>query len=271
MLGDFIVERCSTTGTTSPYSLSLGVPSNSTYQRWSGGDFASGDVVFYVARTQPNSPGGMKYEEGWGVLATGTAWTITRNVLKSSNSNSAVDWQLQDLYVVYSAPVGVALGKLLVGNIATTRPSWAQAGFEWFDKSAGLASRWLRKVYNGTSDVETGRYHAVNGVYTAAMSMDIVDNGAANLTISDMHRDKFIDFNVTAAGRTCTLGTVSSYAKGFAFGVYGYGATGNNVALTPDGAEKINEGAAGAALNIAGGAPKIVRADHVRGAWLVYG
>lgn len=271
MLSDFIVERCETTGTSSPYSLSLGVPGNSTYQRWSDGDFTSGDVVFYVARSQPNSPGGMKYEEGWGILTTGTSWTITRNVLKSSNSNAAVDWQLQDLYVVYSAPVGVALGKLLTGNIATSKPAWAQMGFEWLDKSAGVSTRWLRKIFNGTTDVETGRYHAANGVYTAAMSMDVVDNGAAGLTIADVHRDKFIDFNVTAASRTCTLGAVSTYAKGFAFGVYGYGSTSNNIALTPDAAEKINEGAAGAALNIAGGSPKIVRADHVRSAWLVHG
>ena len=101
--------------------------------------------------------------------------------------------------------------------------------------------------------------------------MDILDQGASNITIDATHRDKFIYLNVTALGRTCTVSPVSTYARGFCFGVYGYGATGNNVSLTPDAAEKINEASVGVVLSIAGGSPKIVRADHVRSAWIVHG
>jgi len=270
MLADFTVEQCSTTGTSNPYALSVGVLSG--YQAWSAAGIASGTVVIYVAKTAPSSPGGMKYEMGYGALTTGSPWTIARTgIIKSSNGNAAVDWQSQDIYYVMSAPFDAALAGLMVGNMATSRPAWAQAGFEWLDKTAGLATRWLRKLYSGSADIETGRLHVVNGVYTAAMSMDAIDIGAAGVTVDDTHRDKFLDFNVTAAGRTCTLSAGASYAKGFAFGVYGYGSLANNVALTPNGSETINDGAGGAALNILGGAPKIVRWDHVRGAWRVHG
>ena len=266
MMKDAVAETCATVGTG---SFALGGALNAGFNTFAT-RFTSGVTVYYFAKTTQASLNGPKYEYGVGTFTSPS--TITRADVKlSSNANAAVSWLATDTYLVYSAPSADALAALLIGNMATSKPTWAASGFEWLDSTAGVGVRLLRKLWNGSTDVETGRYHAVNGVYTAAQSMDVLDQGAANLTIADAHRDKFVYFNVTAASRTCTLSPVSSYARGFSIGVYGYGATGYNVALTPDAAEKINEGSVGVALNIAGGSPKIVRADHVRSAWIVYG
>ena len=97
-----------------------------------------------------------------------------------------------------------------------------------------------------------------------------VDNAAANLTITVAHWGQTIDFDVTAANRTCTLPAGATMPKGFRLRVYGYGSTVNSVVLTPNGTEKFNEGSAGATLNVVGGGMKTVEWDDTKAAWRVY-
>ncbi len=267
MLKDDVLEFGSTVGDGATLSLNGAV--DDTRQRFRD-RYATSSVVFYCDRTTESSPNGDKREYGWGVLTWGTTDTIARNVLLSTNSNNKVDWLADDEHIVYQAPLLDVLGPLLIGHLGTL-PDWAQAGFARWDVSAGLATRWIRKLFNGTSEIEVGRYHADNGVYTPSMSMDVVDIGAAGTNVDSTHKDKFLRFDVTAANRACTFPAGASLGKGFAVGVYGYGSTGNDVVLTPNGSEKFNEESGGATLAVAGGSPKLVRWDHVGGQWLVHG
>lgn len=267
MLKDDVIEAGSTVGDGDTLSLNGAV--DDTRLRFRD-RYATSSVVFYCDRTTETSPNGLKREYGWGILTWGATDTITRNILLSTNNNNKIDWLTSDVHIVYQAPLLDVLGPILFGNMGAL-PAWAQDGFERFDPTAGIATRLIRKLTAQGVEVETGRYHGVNGVYTPSMAMDVVDTGTAGTTVDATHKDKFLRFDVTASNRACTFPAGATLAKGFAVGVYGYGATGNNVVLTPNGSEKFNEGAGGATLDVAGGSPKLVRWDHVGGQWLVHG
>ena len=262
MMKDAVAETCATVGTG---SFALGGALNAGFNTFAT-RFTSGVAVYYFAKTTQASLNGPKYEYGVGTFTSPS--TVTRADVKlSSNANAAVSWLSTDTYIVYSAASADALAALLIGNMATSKPTWAQAGFEWLDSTAGIGTRLIRKLWNGSADVETGRYEGTPAVYVPSPRLYFRDTGTSGATVAATDVGNCIDCDVTLADRAVTLPAGATLGHGFSVWVYGYGSTGNSVVLTPGAGEKINEGSVGATKSIPGGVLTRVIWDGAKGAW----
>lgn len=252
MLTDLVVEACSTQGTG---AYSLGGASGS-YKTWRS-KVANGSTVFYVAKTT----NGAKIEKGYGVLAYGTPDTLTRNVIESSNVNAAINWQSTDTYVVYCAPVLDVIAPLMFGTGFTARPSWAQAGLRWIDWAAGIGTRLIDKLFNGTADVELGRYEAIPAIYVPSPRRYWVDKGANSYTATVDDVGKVLEFDTSTATRTLTLPASSAIAHGHT--LYALGSGPYPVTLAPNGSDAIT------ALSLPPGRAIRIEWDGAKSKWRV--
>ena len=116
---DFVKEQPATSFTgTGTYNLN-GAYGDGDLRLRDG--YATGAWVEYVARTIYGSPNGVKYEEGIGLLTTGSPDTLTRNTIYlSTNANAAVDWVATDQFAIYCAP--------LLRTLLPRRPLWTTDG-----------------------------------------------------------------------------------------------------------------------------------------------
>lgn len=260
MFADKVGETCSTTGA-GTYSLGGAIP-GSAYRTWLS-QFATTTVVFYYATRKDGS----KWELGYGTLTTGSPATLSRNLL-SSSSGALIAWVAADQpYSIFSVPVASPMAAILLGQGFTARPAWAQTGLRWPDFVAGIGTRIVDKLYNGTVDVELGRYEGVPGMYIPSPRHYWVDQGAANYTLVANDIGKVQLFNVTAANRTLTLPAGATAGHGFRFAALGYGGSTFNVVLTPNGADAIDQGAGGATLSIPGQRLVWVEWDGAKSQW----
>lgn len=229
MFDDKVLEQFTPNGV-NPYALGGAIGAWVTWRS----KFATGATGFYYATNQA----GTKWEWGFGTLTYGAPDTLSRNLIASS-SGSLISWVAGDALdgpvVVYSAPSGVALAHLISGGLLATRPSWAQAGLGWIDYTLGLATAWVKKRWNGTADMEEGRYYVTQAIFAASQRALFVDKGAVNYTMTSDDVGKVLCFDTTAAARTLTLllHSAAGIGHGFYFYVMPYGSATNGVTVTP--------------------------------------
>lgn len=97
---------------------------------------------------------------------------------------------------------------------------------------------------------------------------DWIDTTTSGRTITGLDKGAIIECDVSAADRAVVLPLGSGITdEHFRFGVYGYGSTSNNVVLTPNAADYINEGAVSVVKNVAGGVLTFVYWDPVKSKW----
>ena len=167
-----------TTGT-GTYTLSGAVFSGRTFAQ----GFPSGGTVGFFAQTADKS----KWEFGYGTLTVGPPRTLTRStILKSSNADSAIDWQADDVKYIFSIASADALAGLMVGNLATSRPWWVRQGGRWWDYAAGLAVSWKDYLYSGSANVRVGLFDAVK-----AIGAELKDLGMAHTEVRVAMADEF--------------------------------------------------------------------------------
>lgn len=258
MLADSVIEGSSTTGT-STYTLTGSVYSGKTFAE----AFPSGGTVCYFAQTLSKS----KWEMGYGTLTIGPPRTLTRTVVKSSNADSAIDWQATDVFYVFSIASADVVNGLLSGNLAAARPWWVRVGGKWWDDVAGLAVSWIDKLAIGVStDLRVGAYDAVKALYFPDARRPSTSVGAANKTVAAADINGCFTYNNTAADRTVTLPAGSTLKDGFSTEHLGLD-TAHNIILTPDAGDAIDDGATGATKTIPGKVPVTVRWDSASSKW----
>ena len=256
MFANKIGESSSTTGT-GTFSMA---GATGAYRTWRTG-FSTNTVVFYMA----SNAAGTIWEIGYGTFATGSPDTLTRNLLQSS-TGSLISW-VTTPYYIFSIPTAEALAAVVNGGLGTSRPAWAPTGFSWWDDAAGIAVNWIRKLYNGTADVRIGLYDAVKGLYFPDGRRPTTAVGAANKTIAAADIGGFFTYNTTAAARTVTLPAGTTLLKdGFETEHLGL-STAFGLIFTPDAADVIDFGAAGATKAVVGQTPVKIRWDGAANQW----
>jgi hypothetical protein len=258
MFADKVMESCSITGTVA-YALGGAV---GAYRPWRS-QAGDGATVFYFAQNQSAT----KWELGYGVLAYGSPDTLGRNLIASS-SGALIAWAADDApFYVFNAPVAFVMAALMMGQGFTARPAWAQQGLPWPDVSAGWSTRVIDKLFNGTKDIEKGRYEGVPGIYVSSPRRYWVDHGAAAYTATTNDVGKVHLFDVTGADRALTLPASAGVEHGFRMEALGYGSAAHNVVVTPDGTDKVDQGSAGAVLNVPGNVKFSIEWDGAKSQW----
>lgn len=77
----------------------------------------------------------------------------------------------------------------LTGHSGTSRPSYAQSGTEWIDKTS---TPWIVKRFDGTDDIITGYINATTNVYTPAGIILDKLNATTAPTINDDDADGYV-------------------------------------------------------------------------------
>jgi hypothetical protein len=234
MFAEKIGESCLTTGTG---TLSLTQTAYGAFRTWRSG-FSSGEPVFYL----DTNDSGTIWEIGYGTFTTGSPDTLTRTLIASS-SGALIDWQA--VHRVYSIPTATAL-KHMLSPLAVARPAWLPSGGTWLDYALGYvsgaantATAWVKKLYNGSVDIEEGRHYMAAGIFAASQRALFVDKGAASYTFTAADIGKVLAFDCTASARVLTMLAAATTGMGhgaYVF-VYPYGSTSNGVTFTPGGAD----------------------------------
>ena len=231
MFAEKIGESCSTTGTG---TFSLG-GAYGVFRTWLTG-FSTGDVVFYYA----TNDAGSIWELGYGTLTSGSPATLTRTLIASS-SGALINWAAT--FRIYSIPSATAMKHMLT-PLQTAKPAWLPSGALWLDYALGYvsgaantATAWIKKLWNGTVDIEEGRAYMASGIYAASQRMLFVDIGAAGYTFTINDIGKCLCFDTSAASRALTLLTAATTGMGHGayFYVLPYGA--NPVTIVPGGSD----------------------------------
>lgn len=130
-------------------------------------DFATGLVVFYVISLDIVDSDGnitdVEWEIGYGTLTHASPDTLTRNVLRSSNSDALTDFSAGTKNV-FNAPPGEMLAGFVTTNKSATRPAWALAGTFWIDDTSDPT--WDVYFYDGAADIQIGQIDATNNFFT---------------------------------------------------------------------------------------------------------
>ncbi|HTR86194.1 MAG TPA: hypothetical protein VMI56_17050 [Reyranella sp.] len=232
MIPDKVLELCSTVGT-GPFSLG-GIPPGSSYRTWLS-QIGNENSGFYWAQ----DAGATKWEMGYGTVANGSPVTLSRNYIASS-TGALINWQSSDgPYYVFSAPLAFLMVASILGQGYLTRPTWAPPGLRWIDFSQGLATRLIDKLFNGTKDVETGRYEGVPGMYVPSDRRPYVAKGAVSYAVTANDIGWRISVDTAAAQRTITLPAISAVDAGFVFKVTGLSGA-NGISIAPNGTDVID-------------------------------
>lgn len=259
MFADGIIEGSSTTGT-GTYTLTGAEGSALTFAQ----AFPSGGEIGYFAQTADRS----KWEFGTGVLTVGPPRTLTRaSIKKSSNGGSAVDWQANDEYYVFSIASADVMAGLMAGSLATSKPWWVRAGGRWFDYTAGLAVKWIDYLFDGADSIRVGAYDAVKALYFADLRRSSSAIGAAGRTFDADDIGGAFTFDTTAAPRTATLPVGADVGDGYSLEMFGLSSA-NGIVLTPDAADSIDDGSDGDTKTVPGGILFTVRWSDADDRWV---
>lgn len=224
--------------------------------------FNTADTPYYAVRSKDGS----KYEYNkLAAFTEGTPDTLVRNVWLSSNANSPVSWNLDDLPLTIYVPADTELLELipthdtkitalLTDNIGTTRNAALPNMMPWVDSTAGFSARVPVKIKPASTEFETGAWEGASGLWLPSRNTLILANGAANLTVALTHANMLNSFDNLAAARTMTLPAGSSVWKGFTVGIYGLSSA-FMVNVTPNGSDVIDFGAASQTLPLPGRVP----------------
>src|SRR5689334_16458108 len=155
---NLVVETSSTTGT-GTYSLA-GIPAGSGYKTFRQA-FSNGETkVCYVVRNADNT----RWEiNEFGTLTYGTPDTLSRNVIDSTNSGSAVTWVSGDLPLTVYIPRNAEIDEIVAaGALGSARPNLIRWGLWWHDDQP--ASGWSQgKFYDGTNTTVRGKLNKTTG------------------------------------------------------------------------------------------------------------
>lgn len=259
------VETSNTTGT-GPYMLDGAagdyLPFEATY--------GSGDKPVYVVRNKKNT----KWEMNRGAAFTpGSPATLARGVWKSTNSNAAVPWTVDDLpLTIYVQPSAEVQEGVVTGWLAATRHALLRAG-ALFWTYADAAVRWDRYLaLSDSTQTHVGHVDVASGLYFEDGRRPWTAVGAANKIVAAADIGTVFTFNNAAAARTFTLPAHGDAGIGQGFKVGGLGLSGGGqygIVLTPASGDGIEGGADAATLTIPGGVRFDVEWDEAGDTWRV--
>lgn len=259
------VETSNTTGT-GTYSLEGAkgayLPFSSTY--------SSGDKPAYIVRNITNT----KWEMNRGAIYTpGSPATLARSVWKSTNSNVAVPWTVDDLPLTIYVPASAEVHEgTVTGWLAAARHALLRAG-SLFWTYADVAVKWDRYIATGdATSTKVGTLDVVKALWFDDGRRPWTAVGAANKTIAAADINGIFTQNNAAANRTFTLPdhTTTGIKEGFKVGGLGLTAGGQyGIVLTPAAGDGIDGGADGATKTIPGGVRFDVEWDEPGDTWRV--
>jgi hypothetical protein len=259
------VETSNTTGTGS-YSLD---GAKGDYLPFSS-QYSSGDKPAYVVRNNNNT----KWEMNRGAVFTpGSPATMARGVWKSTNSNAAVPWTVDDLPLTVYVPASAEVHEgVVTGWLAATRHALMRAGSAFWTY-ADVAVKWDRYIALGdATQTKVGTLDVVKGLWFDDGRRPWTAVGAANKIIAIADINGVFTQDNAAANRTFTLpahGT-AGVAEGFKVGGLGLTAGGQyGIVITPAAGDGIDGGADGATKTIPGGVRFDVEWDEAGDTWRV--
>ncbi len=258
------VETSNTTGTGS-YTLDGAkgdyLPFEATY--------GSGDKPAYVVRNKNNT----KWEMNRGAAFTpGSPATLARGVWKSTNSNAAVPWTVDDLPLTVYVPASAEMAEgVVTGWLAAARHALLRAG-ALFWTYADAAVRWDRYLALGDSTAtHLGHVDVASGLWYGDGRRPWTAVGAADMILAATDIGGVFTQNNAAADRTLTLPAHGDAGVGEGFIVGGLGLSSGRygIVLAPAAGDGIEGGADGATLRIPGGVRFDVEWDEAGGTWRV--
>ena len=259
------VETSNTTGTGS-YSLD---GAKGDYLPFSS-QYSSGDKPAYVVRNNNNT----KWEMNRGAIYTpGSPATLARSVWKSTNSNAAVPWTVDDLPLTVYVPASAEVHEgVVTGWLSAARHALLRAGSAFWTY-ADVAVKWDRYIALGdATQTKIGTLDVVKGLWFDDGRRPWTAVGAANKTIAIADINGVFTQDNAAANRTFTLpahGT-AGVAEGFRVGGLGLTAGGQyGIVLTPAAGDGIDGGADGVTKTIPGGVRFDVEWDEAGDTWRV--
>lgn len=239
------VELSNTTGTG---TYTLEGPKGSYFPF--SASFATGEKPAFVVRNRLNTKS--EYNRG-GALTIGPPDTLARDVWKSTNGDAAVSWTSDDLPLTITVPSSAELHEgVVTGWLAAARHALIRAGAMFFT-TADLAVSWRHKLATGdATQVDVGTFEVTPAAqYFPDGRQPYTAVGAGNRVVAIMDIARRFSFDTAASARTMTLPTIA--AAGVGFHVDGLGLSpANDVTITPDAANAIDYGVAGASLTIPG-------------------
>lgn len=259
------VETSNTTGT-GTYSLE---GAKGAYLPLSA-SYTTGDKPAYVVRNAANT----KWEMNrGGIYTAGSPATLARSVWKSTNSNAAVPWTVDDLPLTIYVPASAEVHEgVVTGWLNAARHALIRAGARFWTYSA-VAVKWDQHIATGdATQAKVGTLDVVKGLWFDDGRRPWTSVGAANKTITAADINGVFTQNNAAANRTFTLpahGT-AGIAEGFKVGGLGLTAGGQyGIVLTPAAGDGIDGGADGATKTIPGGVRFDVEWDEPGDTWRV--
>ena len=268
MARTFAEETIETSNTTGTGTYSLGgakgdyLPFASTY--------SSGDKPAYVVRNAGNT----KWEMNRGAIYTpGSPATLARGVWKSTNSNAAVPWTVDDLPLTIYVPASAEVHEgVVTGWLAAARHALLRTGAHFWTY-ADVAVKWDRYIATGDATAtKVGTLDAVKALWFDDGRRPWTAVGAANKTIAAADINGIFTQNNAAANRTFTLPAhaTAGILEGFKVGGLGLTAGGQyGIVLTPAAGDGIDGGADGATKTIPGGVRFDVEWDEPGDTWRV--
>jgi hypothetical protein len=155
---NLVVETSSTTGT-GTYSLA-GVPAGSAYRTFRQ-EYSNGETkACYVVRNADFT----KWEiNRFGTLTYGTPDLLSRNVLRSTNSDAAVSWVSGDLplTVYVSSSIADVLEMMITGGLGASQPGYLRYGL-WFKDATPASGYQQANVQDGSNNIPVGIVNATN-------------------------------------------------------------------------------------------------------------
>jgi hypothetical protein len=245
MFGEKIGEQCLTTGTG---TFTLG-GAFGAFRTWRTA-FPTGKKVPYLATNQTGSI----WEIGWGTFTQGSpSDTLTRNLVASSTT-TLINWSVTPYYVV-NVPVAFVLSFLTSGGTAVTRPDWLETGGNWqkiVDANSWTTGSVIDYLFDGSADIEKGKYEALVDIYTPSPRKYWIDKAASNHNMAATDLGRVVCFDVSAGDRTLNMVAGAPLAHGFEMWVLGYGSVTNNVILDPAASEAIDHWPGGTNVSLPG-------------------
>lgn len=265
MFGDFVGQTGTTVGNGADLTLGDVVGSNVTFRT----RFATGEVVFYLATTR----NAQKRELGFGILTHGTPDKIVRNVLYSTQLDARINWANDDVYYVYSVPVGDAMAYMLRGGLGDELPDWAPVGSSRFShEDDDVDTLWKHRLNTADGEKEMGRYHADEEIYVPTQRRRFTAVGAASKTVGADDADAFFTFDNSAADRGLILPPHGDPGIGHGFTVGARGLTRGGqyaIVVTPSALDGIEGGADATSVRIPGGVAFDMVWDQPSDTWRV--
>ena len=259
------VETSNQTGTGS-YSLD---GAKGDYLPFSS-QYSSGDKPAYVVRNNNNT----KWEMNRGAIYTpGSPATLARSVWKSTNSNAAVPWTVDDLPLTVYVPASAEVHEgVVTGWLNAARHALMRAGSAFWTY-ADVAVKWDSYIALGdATQTKIGTLDVVKGLWFDDGRRPWTAVGAANKTIAAADISGIFTQNNAAANRTFTLPahTTAGILEGFKVGGLGLTAGGQyGIVLTPAAGDGIDGGADAATKTIPGGVRFDVEWDEAGDTWRV--